>query len=142
MEGEACVQKLVYKGARLVYRGGDSSIEWRTRLRSGRLVYRGGDSSTKGETLLRRDRLVYRGGDYSLWRGRLVYRGGNSYTEGETRLEARLGTILDAIGNVQNGLNTISAEYTYTYCRRPLNDVHTRAARLQLNLFSKDIGTF
>ncbi len=30
--------------------------------------------------------------------------------EGETRLEARLGTILDAIGKVQNGLNTVSAE--------------------------------
>ncbi len=59
MEGEACVQRgLVYKGARLVYRGGDSSIEEKTRLRRGRLVYRGGDSSTEGETLLR-DRLVY-----------------------------------------------------------------------------------
>ncbi len=59
MEGEACVQRerLVYKGARLVYRGGDSSIEGKTRLRVGSLVYRGGDSST-GETLLR-DRLVY-----------------------------------------------------------------------------------
>jgi hypothetical protein len=28
------------------------------------------------------------------------------------------------------------------YCRGPENDVHTRAARLRLNLFSKDIGAF
>jgi hypothetical protein len=64
MEGEACVQRgrLVYKGARLFNRGGDSSTEAETRLQ-------GGDSSTKGE--------------------------------------ARLGTILDAIGNVQNGPNTV-----------------------------------
>ncbi len=27
-------------------------------------------------------------------------------------------------------------------CRGPENDVHTRAARLRLNLFSKDIGAF
>jgi hypothetical protein len=82
-----------------VYRGGDfSSIEGKTRLRRGRLVYRGGGLSTEDETLLRRDRL----------RGRLVHGGGHSSTKGE----ARLGTILDAIGNVQNGPNTVCAECT------------------------------
>jgi hypothetical protein len=45
MEGEACVQRgrLVYKGAKLVYRRIDSSVEGKARLRRGRLVYRGGD---------------------------------------------------------------------------------------------------
>ncbi len=50
MEGEACVQRgrLVYKGARLVYRGGDSSTEGKTQLWIGRLVYGGGDLSKEG----------------------------------------------------------------------------------------------
>ncbi len=67
MEGEAHIQRgrLVNKGARLVYRGWDSSIEGKTRLRRGRLVYGGGDSSIEGKTRLRRGRLVYRGGDSS-----------------------------------------------------------------------------
>jgi hypothetical protein len=64
-------------------------MEGETRLERGRLVYGGGDSSTEGETRLRRGRLVYGGGDSS------------------TKREARLGTILDVIGNVQNGPNTV-----------------------------------
>ncbi len=45
---------------------------------------------------------MYRGGDLST-------KGRDLSTEGETRL----GTILDAIGNVQNGPNTVCAEYMY-----------------------------
>ncbi len=67
---------------------------WR-RLQRGRLVYGGSDSSIEGETRLRRGRLIYGGGDSS------------------TKGEAHLGTILDAIGNVQNGPNTVCAEYIY-----------------------------
>ncbi len=68
-----------------------------------KLIYRGGDSSTEGKSLLRRDGLVYKGGDTSmkgetrLQKGRLIYGGGDS----STKEEAHLGTILDAIGNVQ-----------------------------------------
>jgi hypothetical protein len=100
MVGEACVQRgglykgrLVYKGARLVYRGRDSSVEDKTRLRRGRLVYRGGDSST-----VQRARLFcggiysYTEGETSLWRGRLVYGGGDSSTERETRLGTEICT--------------------------------------------------
>ncbi len=48
-------------------------------------------------------------GETRLRRGSFVYGGGDSSTKGE----ARLGTILDAIGNVQNGPNTVCAEYMY-----------------------------
>jgi hypothetical protein len=74
---------------RLVYRGRDSSAEGQTRKQRGRLVYGGGDSSTEGESRLRRGRLVYKGSS-------------RDYT-------------IDAIGNVQNGPNTVYAEYTYIY---------------------------
>ncbi len=109
----------MYRGGDLSTKGRDLSTEGETRQLSGGLVYGVGGSSTEGVTRLHRARLFcggtdsYTEGETSLWRGRLVYRGGNSYTEGETRLEARLGTILDAIGNVQNGLNTVSAEYIH-----------------------------
>jgi hypothetical protein len=73
---------------RLVYRG-----EGETRLQRARLFCGGTDSYTEGET--------------SLWRGRP----GDS----STKEEARLRTILDAIGNVQNGPNTVCAEYIYLY---------------------------
>ncbi len=73
----------------------DLSTEGETRLWRERLVYGGGGSSTEGET--------------SLWRWRFVYGGGDSSTKGEVRLR----TILDAIGNVQNGPNTVCAEYVY-----------------------------
>jgi hypothetical protein len=63
---------LPFLEGRLLYRGGDLSMEGETHLRRGRLVYGGGDSSMEGEAHLRR--------------GRLVYRGGDSSTEGETRL--------------------------------------------------------
>jgi hypothetical protein len=48
-------------------------------------------------------------GETRLRRGRVVYGGGDSSTKGE----AHLGTIRDAIGNVQNGPNTVYAEYIY-----------------------------
>jgi hypothetical protein len=69
---------------------------WR-RLQRGSLVYGGSDSSIEGETRLRRGRLIYGGGDSS------------------TKGEAHLGTILDAIGNVQNGPNKVCAEYMHMY---------------------------
>jgi hypothetical protein len=50
-------------------------------------------------------------GKTRLRRGRPVYRWRDSSTKGE----ARLGTILDAIGNVQNSPNTVYAEYIYIY---------------------------
>jgi hypothetical protein len=93
----------VYRGegeTRLQRGGGDSSVEGR-----GRLVYRGRDSSAEGQTHIQRGRLVYGGGDSST-EGELVYGGRDSSTKGE----AHLGTILDAIGNVQNGPNTVCAE--------------------------------
>ncbi len=88
--------------ATLVYRGGDSYTEGKTQLRIGRLVYGGVDSSMEGEACVQRGRLVYKGAT-------LVYRGWDSSIEGKTRL----GTILDAIGNVQNGPNTVCAEHMY-----------------------------
>ncbi len=63
-------------------------------------MYRGRDLSTKGRDLSTE-------GETRLLRGRLVYGGGDSSTE------APLGTILDAIGNVKNGTNTVCAEYMY-----------------------------
>ncbi len=65
-------------------------------------MYRGGDLSTKVRDLSTE-------GETRLLRGRLVYGGGDSSTKGE----ARLGTILDAIGNVQYGPNTVCAKYIY-----------------------------
>jgi hypothetical protein len=55
---------------RLVYRGGDLSVEGKTRLRMGRLVYGGSDSSTEGKISLRRERLVCGGGDLAICYGR------------------------------------------------------------------------
>jgi hypothetical protein len=66
-----------------------------TLLQRARLLCGGTDSYTEGET--------------SLWRVRLIYGGGDSSTKGK----ARLGTILDAIGNFQNGSNTVCSEYLY-----------------------------
>ena len=77
-------------------------MEGEAHLRRGRLVYRGRDSSAEGQTHIQRGRLVYGGGDSST-EGELVYGGRDSSTKGE----AHLGTILDAIGNVQNGPNTV-----------------------------------
>jgi hypothetical protein len=72
------------------------------------LFYRGRDSSAEGQTRIQRGRLFY-GGETRLRRGRLIYGGGDSSTKGE----ARLGTILDATGNFQNGSNTECSEYMY-----------------------------
>jgi hypothetical protein len=68
MEGEACLQR-----GKLVYRGEDWSMVWKTHIRRGRLVYGGGGSYTEGETRLQRKDSSTEG-QTCLWRGRLVYR--------------------------------------------------------------------
>jgi hypothetical protein len=49
MKGEMHLRR-----GRLIYRGGDSSIEGETRLWRGRFIYGKGESSEEGETFLRR----------------------------------------------------------------------------------------
>ncbi len=92
---------------KFVYGRGGSSTEEETRLQRARLFCGGTDSYTEGETSLWRGRLVYGGGDLSTEEETCLRRGGDSSTKGE----ARLGTILDVTGNVQNGPNTVCSEY-------------------------------